>query len=114
VPYSSCIKIERRTVGRGSHAGGDGLARSQLPRTQDLRRNNAHMHEITHGRYVCEQWLEIVDIAGLVKGAAQGAGLGNAFLSHIRAIDGIIHVMRAFDDADIIHVEVRKPSNHIL
>ena len=52
------------------------------------------------------QWLEIVDIAGLVKGAAQGAGLGNAFLSHIRAIDGIIHVLRAFDDADIIHVEV--------
>jgi len=53
------------------------------------------------------QWLEIVDIAGLVKGAAQGAGLGNAFLSHIRAIDGIIHVLRAFDDPDIIHVEDR-------
>jgi obg-like ATPase 1 len=56
---------------------------------------------------VLHQWLEIVDIAGLVKGAAQGAGLGNAFLSHIRAIDGIIHVLRAFDDPDIIHVEDR-------
>lgn len=54
-----------------------------------------------------QPWLEIVDIAGLVKGAAQGAGLGNAFLSHIRAIDGIIHVLRAFDDPDIIHVEDR-------
>eukprot|EP00281_Chroomonas_sp_CCMP1168_P033013 CAMPEP_0206240152 /NCGR_PEP_ID=MMETSP0047_2-20121206/15783_1 /ASSEMBLY_ACC=CAM_ASM_000192 /TAXON_ID=195065 /ORGANISM="Chroomonas mesostigmatica_cf, Strain CCMP1168" /LENGTH=400 /DNA_ID=CAMNT_0053664909 /DNA_START=6 /DNA_END=1208 /DNA_ORIENTATION=+ len=54
-----------------------------------------------------QPFLEIVDIAGLVKGAAQGAGLGNAFLSHIRAIDGIVHVLRAFDDADIIHVEDR-------
>ena len=51
--------------------------------------------------------VEIVDIAGLVKGAAEGAGLGNAFLSHIKAVDGIIHVMRAFDDPDVIHVEDR-------
>ena len=56
---------------------------------------------------IVHPWLEICDIAGLVKGAAQGAGLGNAFLSHIRAVDGIVHVMRAFEDPDIVHVEDR-------
>lgn len=45
------------------------------------------------------------DIAGLVKGAADGQGLGNAFLSHIKAVDGIFHLVRAFDDAEIVHVE---------
>jgi len=47
--------------------------------------------------------LSITDIAGLVKGASEGEGLGNAFLSHIQAVDGIYHVVRAFDDPDIIH-----------
>ena len=56
---------------------------------------------------VVQPFLDIVDIAGLVKGASGGAGLGNAFLSHIKAVDGILHVMRAFDDADVIHVEDR-------
>ena len=56
---------------------------------------------------VVQPFLEIVDIAGLVKGASTGAGLGNAFLSHIKAVDGILHVMRAFDDPDVIHVEDR-------
>lgn len=50
-------------------------------------------------------FLNVVDIAGLVKGAHAGQGLGNAFLSHISACDGIFHVTRAFDDEDIIHVE---------
>lgn len=50
-------------------------------------------------------FLEIHDIAGLVRGAHQGQGLGNSFLSHIRAVDGIFHVLRAFEDADIIHVD---------
>jgi obg-like ATPase 1 len=49
--------------------------------------------------------LTITDIAGLVKGAAEGQGLGNAFLSHIQAVDGIFHVCRAFSNEDIIHVE---------
>jgi obg-like ATPase 1 len=49
--------------------------------------------------------LSITDIAGLVKGASEGAGLGNAFLSHIQAVDGIYHVVRAFDDPDIVHEE---------
>ncbi|CAJ2657961.1 unnamed protein product [Trifolium pratense] len=50
-------------------------------------------------------FLEIHDIAGLVRGAHQGQGLGNSFLSHIRAVDGIFHVLRAFEDPDIIHVD---------
>ena len=48
--------------------------------------------------------IEFVDIAGLVKGAAQGEGLGNKFLSHIREVDAIVHVVRCFEDADIHHV----------
>lgn len=50
-------------------------------------------------------FLNVTDIAGLVKGAHEGAGLGNAFLSHIKACDAIFHMCRAFDDADIVHVE---------
>lgn len=48
---------------------------------------------------------EFTDIAGLVKGASKGEGLGNQFLSHIRQVDAICHVVRCFDDADITHVE---------
>jgi len=50
-------------------------------------------------------FLQITDIAGLVRGASTGEGLGNAFLSHIRAVDGIFHVVRLFDAADVSHVE---------
>ncbi|PIL32184.1 hypothetical protein GSI_05429 [Ganoderma sinense ZZ0214-1] len=49
--------------------------------------------------------LTCIDIAGLTAGASTGAGLGNAFLSHVRAVDGIFQVVRAFDDAEVIHVE---------
>ena len=49
--------------------------------------------------------IEFVDIAGLVKGASAGEGLGNKFLSHIREVDAIIHVVRCFDDENITHVE---------
>ncbi|MDD2318750.1 MAG: redox-regulated ATPase YchF [Geobacteraceae bacterium] len=48
--------------------------------------------------------IEILDIAGLVKGASQGEGLGNQFLGHIRSVDAIIHVVRCFDDENIVHV----------
>ena len=48
--------------------------------------------------------VEFVDIAGLVKGASQGEGLGNQFLSHIREVDAIVHVVRCFENDDIIHV----------
>ncbi len=49
--------------------------------------------------------VEFVDIAGLVKGASRGEGLGNKFLSHIREVDAIVHVVRCFDDSNIIHVD---------
>src|SRR5437867_2944019 len=48
--------------------------------------------------------VEFVDIAGLVKGASQGEGLGNQFLSHIREVDAIVHVIRCFEDPDVVHV----------
>ncbi|MBC8144949.1 MAG: redox-regulated ATPase YchF, partial [bacterium] len=50
--------------------------------------------------------IEFVDIAGLVRGAAKGEGLGNQFLGHIRSVDAIAHVVRCFDDDNVIHVEV--------
>jgi GTP-binding protein YchF len=49
--------------------------------------------------------IEFVDIAGLVKGASKGEGLGNQFLSHIRQVDAVVHVVRCFEDSDITHVE---------
>lgn len=49
--------------------------------------------------------LTVYDIAGLTRGSSTGAGLGNAFLSHIRAVDAIFQVVRCFDDAEIIHIE---------
>ncbi|NLM75868.1 MAG: redox-regulated ATPase YchF, partial [Clostridiaceae bacterium] len=49
--------------------------------------------------------IEFVDIAGLVKGASKGEGLGNKFLSNIREVDAIVHVVRCFDDGNIVHVE---------
>ncbi len=50
-------------------------------------------------------FIEFVDIAGLVRGASKGEGLGNKFLSHIREVDAIIHVVRCFEDDDIVHVD---------
>src|SRR3712207_1617851 len=49
--------------------------------------------------------LEFVDIAGLVRGASKGEGLGNQFLGHIRAVDAVAHVLRCFDDGNVTHVE---------
>ena len=49
--------------------------------------------------------IEFVDIAGLVRGASKGEGLGNKFLSHIRDVDAVVHVVRCFDDSDIVHVD---------
>ena len=51
--------------------------------------------------------IEFVDIAGLVKGASQGEGLGNQFLGHIRSVDAVVHVVRCFDDDNVVHVNGR-------
>lgn len=61
--------------------------------------------EIAGSKEIIPTQLEFVDIAGLVKGASKGEGLGNKFLSHIREVDAIIHVLRCFEDGDITHVE---------
>ena len=58
-----------------------------------------------HPKKVTPATVEFVDIAGLVKGASHGEGLGNKFLSHIRECDAIVHVVRCFDDENIIHVD---------
>lgn len=64
--------------------------------------------------FLCKIWnppsqypafLQVTDIAGLIKGASEGAGLGNAFLSHIQAVDGMYHVVRAFDNDEVLHVD---------
>ena len=49
--------------------------------------------------------VEFVDIAGLIKGASKGEGLGNKFLSHVRDVDAIVHVVRCFENGDIVHVD---------
>ena len=61
--------------------------------------------EMYHPAKITPATIEFVDIAGLVKGASKGEGLGNKFLSHIREVDAIIHVVRCFENDDIIHVE---------
>ena len=61
--------------------------------------------EMYNPQKVTHAVIEFVDIAGLVKGASRGEGLGNKFLSHIRQVDAIVHVVRCFEDTNIIHVE---------
>ena len=65
----------------------------------------AVLEDIVHPERVMPTTMEIVDIAGLVKGASKGEGLGNQFLANIRETDAIIHVLRCFDDGNIIHVD---------
>ena len=61
--------------------------------------------EIAQSNTIIPATLEIIDIAGLVKGASKGEGLGNQFLAHIQQTDAILHVLRCFDDENITHVE---------
>ncbi|CAN6929168.1 unnamed protein product [Brassica oleracea] len=62
------------------------------------------LSKLTNSQKVVPASIEFVDIAGLVKGASQGEGLGNKFLSHIREVDSILQVVRCFEDNDIVHV----------
>lgn len=65
----------------------------------------ARLAEIVHPGRIVPAVCDIVDIAGLVKGASKGEGLGNQFLANIRECDAIIHVLRCFDDPNIVHVD---------
>lgn len=74
-----------------------------IVKVPDLRLTK--LREVNNSESVLPAVFEFVDIAGLVKGASQGAGLGNQFLAHIREVDAIVHVIRCFEDENIIHVE---------
>jgi GTP-binding protein YchF len=63
------------------------------------------LDELVNPKRVVPTTVEIVDIAGLIKGASQGEGLGNQFLANIREVDAIIHVVRCFDNDNVIHVD---------
>ena len=63
-----------------------------------------NLFKIYNSKKVVPSTIEFVDIAGLVKGASKGEGLGNQFLSHIREIDAMVHIVRCFDDENIIHI----------
>ena len=63
------------------------------------------LSELANSQKVIPAQMQFVDIAGLVSGASKGEGLGNKFLSHIREVDAIIHVLRCFEDTEITHVE---------
>src|SRR5438477_11658902 len=69
----------------------------------DTRLNK--LAELVKPKNIIPATVEIVDIAGLVKGASKGEGLGNKFLGNIRNTDAIIHVLRCFDDDNVIHVD---------
>ena len=61
--------------------------------------------DMYHSKKVTPAVIEFVDIAGLVKGASKGEGLGNQFLSNIREVDAIVHVVRCFEDSNVVHVD---------
>src|SRR5579871_5036284 len=61
--------------------------------------------KIAHSAQIIPTQLEFVDIAGLVRGASKGEGLGNQFLAHIREVDAVLYVLRCFESSDITHVE---------
>ena len=65
----------------------------------------AQINSVIETQRIVPAVVEIVDIAGLVRGASEGEGLGNQFLGHIRTVDAILEVVRCFDDPDITHVE---------
>lgn len=67
----------------------------------------AQLAEVSKSKKVIPTAIQFVDIAGLVKGASEGAGLGNKFLSHIREVDAIVQVVRAFSDSNVVHVQNR-------
>ncbi len=74
-----------------------------IVKVPDSRLNK--LEELVHPQQVIPAAFEFVDIAGLVRGASKGEGLGNQFLAHIREVDAIVHVVRCFEDENITHVD---------
>ena len=64
-----------------------------------------HIAQLVHPKRIVPTTFEFTDIAGLVRGASRGEGLGNQFLSHIREVDALLHVIRCFEEDDVVHVE---------
>lgn len=80
------------------------------PNTGKVAVSDPRLHKIaklTGSKEIIPTCIDFVDIAGLVRGASKGEGLGNQFLANIRELDAVIHVLRCFDDEDITHVEGR-------
>jgi GTP-binding protein YchF len=67
----------------------------------------AKLDSVVHSERIVPTAIQFVDIAGLVRGASKGEGLGNQFLSHIREVDAVVQVARCFEDANVVHVENR-------
>src|SRR3982750_193026 len=67
----------------------------------------AQLADLAKSAQIVPTRLTFVDIAGLVRGASRGEGLGNQFLANIREVDAIVHVVRCFQDAEVVHVEQR-------
>ena len=65
------------------------------------------LHEMYDSKKTIPTTIEFYDIAGLVKGASKGEGLGNKFLGHIREVAAIVHVVRCFEDPNVVHVDGR-------
>ena len=63
------------------------------------------LKELNNAKKIVPTAIEFCDIAGLVRGASKGEGLGNKFLSHIREVDAIVHVVRCFEDSNVVHVD---------
>ena len=80
------------------------IAESEKPRALNRSTSSATISAIYRPAATIPTTIEFVDIAGLVAGAATGEGLGNKFLSHIREVDAVAHVVRCFDDPDVSHV----------
>src|SRR5262245_24182074 len=80
------------------------------PNTGEVAVPDARMRtlaDIAKSKEIIPTRISFVDIAGLVRGASKGEGLGNQFLANIREVDAIVHVLRCFEDSDITHVEGR-------
>ena len=97
--------LQRAHVGEGGR--GELSVRTVDPNVGSVNVPDARLDElakIVSRKRTVPAAVEFVDIAGLVKGASQGEGLGNQFLANIRETDAIVHVVRCFDDDDVLHV----------